>query len=893
MELELLGLTGLAAFLVGGGVIMLISAFRRTIELRAALIHAMRRIDRLEAAIASGQIQVEPVATDSRAGAQAPSATSLPSLAASPAPRQENARPNEQEQQPPQNLADVVPPHPLVSIAVIVLAAIAALAAASTGAVLAPLGVGVAILAGACGLGAAEWSRNAHPERPAPYLLWRPDGAAANALCGLLVIVAAIFVGRWALHAFAPEIGFYLAACATFAALVLAPRFGQLMFGFGALLALVTPALAAIADIGPLAHFAFLLASAAILIVQSRRIQRSRWAWIGAAIATAWIILDIAAAPRGEVSAVAPILFALTGFLVLGGAYAWNETEHDIRFPAFWRAETFWRETTMLGALIATASVIMFFLALSMLRPTPATAGPALTVFVAAALGLGVLRQGQWLAAWFAAALALACVALWPQTVAAPLDAPSLVTYAATLAFVFAIGGGLMMARASDPTAGVSLAALAPIAMFAVAYERIPDFGAAPIWALAALAIMALNGVAYFQFTKPWPHVGEAFASGALLSAIAFLYVLTPTGAQPFLLALVLPALALAARFQPAPSFRLAAQLLCAVTFVRLIAPEMSVEHASSAPGIVLNFLPAIIAALAAGLIFHTDKSAPPPPASEAAYVLCAALAASLITLSARNVATAGAIAAPYANLMEMGANTLAWLGAATFFAWRFGATLRDLPRAFEFIAFAGALTHALVAGGLLINPWWGFAPAEPQAWNGLSAVLFAYLAPGLLFIVYAFIVANANALTRARIAMSAGLLLCFLALNLEIRSLFHGGAMATAPVSFPEAWSYTIAWLGFAAALLALSSIQQLHTLRFAAFALAFAALLKAAVFDAAMFGPLVHAIVTAALLVIGLGGGWFYRRTILPWAFSGLQVGAERSNSIREANLAQRGQT
>jgi uncharacterized membrane protein len=422
-----------------------------------------------------------------------------------------------------------------------------------------------------------------------------------------------------------------------------------------------------------------------------------------------------------------------------------------------------------------------------------------------------------------------------------------------------------MLARAPDARPGAMLAALAPIFILVAAHARVAVFAPPLLWAGAAAAIAILNAIAFVQFAKAKPAAASAFAAGAVLAMAACLYVLTPRDYAPLALAACLPALALAARFRNEIGLRLGAQILCVLILLRLVTPQLFAETASTAPNIALVFLPAAALALLAALIFEAPAAKSGSRAAQAAFALSVILFAAMTTLIARHLVTAGRIGDPYASLTEMGLNTLAWLGLAALLAWRFGPRPRLSLFVLEFVAFAGAATHALVAGGAMINPWWGLTPAPAPDWNGLSSILFAFGAPALLFLFYAYLRQRQALEARAISAASIGLILLFLTLNLELRRLFHGADMAGASIIQAEAWTYSLAWLGFAALMLALSTLRREHALAMASLLMALAAIAKTALFDLGNLDAAARFSAAAILIAAGAGLVWFYRRAIL----------------------------
>lgn len=873
MELTLLGTVGVLAFLVFGAALMLVVSFRRTIELRGALITAIRRIEKLEKAIAAG------------AQLAAPPPETIDALIARGAPRKEIA--------PPANLAEVSfveaaqaaleqekiePPNLAVLSFCGALAAFAALAAAQVEAVSDAAGLLLALFTGLVVLLAAEWRRNADraAKAPAPTGLW-PDNAASAALLGFAIILAAILYGWGVLHVLSP-IGAFLAASA--AALIAAGsslRHGPPLILCALIIGALAPALAPIGPDAPLARYGFLAALFAFVMLLSRQRDAPIWTWLSALIALVWGA--VAAALGGDAAQIAGAGAYYVVFAVLGAVYAWREAEAPVAFPRFWSEPGRWSEPMVVGGgVIIGAAACLLTLVLA--HPPPAApAGASVVAFAAIAIGAHVMRPGLWFASFIAALMASAALVCWPSGPTGIVDAPSLTIVAACLGFVFSLGGWLAMARAHDPRPGATLAAMAPILVFAAAFARFGDFGLPESWAGAAAAIAGINALSYLQLARGKPDAAAPFAAGAVLAVAAAFTALTLELYAPLAIAAALPLAAAAHRWRPEAGFRVAAFLLCAVLLIRLIAPQIYIATAAAPPMLALLFLSSAAACFIASVLFPRITLA-----AQVCFALGLVLIALCASLVARHEFTGGLIGAPYSSLFEMGVNTLVWLTLALTLGWRFGPRPRAPLFTLEFLAFAAAATHVLVAGLAILNPWWGYAPAPAPGWRGFNAIEFAFAAPALLFFVYSLLRDRQGLPARAAAASAIGLVLLFAALALELRRLFHGSAMAVAPVAPAEGWAYSLATLGFAGLLLALSVERDSKPLRMLSLLLGLIALAKMALAD---LGSLEGGARLAAFVVILAAGGamvWFYRRIVLPPT---LPRTAAQPNTLGDPNL------
>lgn len=849
MELTLLGTVAVAAFLLAGAAVMLVAAFRRTIELRGALIQAMRRIENLEAAVVAGR-PLNVTVTSSLADAVA-------SIAGS-APRQIEGPRIEDIVAEVEAYDRIDPP----SFGVIAfgagLAAFAALAAANVRALSGQGGVVLAFLVGLTVIGAAEWRRQTDLGKEAPR--FSPSSSAWTALLGLAIMFAALQFGRWQIGAVHPPAAVFGLSALAGAAAALSFRHGPALIALGLVFAGLAPAMSLIQAEGAWGQYAFLIGFTALVLWIARRRAAPVWGWLAAAPALFWGV-NIAVIGGGGFNVGVGGLY-LAGLTALGLFYAWPSAI-ALPFPRFWA--THWREPMLLGHGIAVVASLALA-ALLTTHPAPASfAGAALLAYAALGVFAGALRPGLWLALPLAALTCAVCLAFWPSADSGVVDAPSLAMISTALALVFSLGGWVAMAQTKDARAGAALAALGPMLIFAAAFLRLGGFGGVLVWATVALVVAALNALCLVQMRRARSSAAPAFAAGAALAATAALAVITPAPYQPLALAASLPLIALIDRWRSDPGLRFAAGLVGGLLFAGLFLPQLFAASASPPSLLLTLFLPSAGAALVASLVFGRAKPQQGLAAAQSAFALAILVAACCASLAARRAYTAGIIDAPYQSLSEAALHTMIWLGLAAVLAWRFGSRPPLGLLALELFGFIGATTHAIIVAGLLMNPWWGYDPAPAPGWPFFNVIEAAFAAPALLLAVYAWLRQRQQLETRAAIAFVASLALLFVALILEVRRLYHGAAMAIAPVTQIEAWTYSAAALGFSALMLALAAERKSNTLRYLSLMLALAALGKMAFSDLGALNGLTR--LFGFLVIATLAGGvvFFFRRFVL----------------------------
>jgi hypothetical protein len=553
VELTLLGTVAVAVFLIGGAAVMLVSAFRRTIELRRALIEAMARIENLEAALVAGK-PLNVTVTASHAEAIASMAQDSPKLLEAPARVAEIAAEVDASDH-------IEPPHIGVLALGAALASSAALAASSVRALSGQGGVVLSLLVGLAVIGVAEWRRlnDAAESEPKSDKLNQPVWIA---LLGLLVMFAAIMIGRWTLGSVHPPTAVLGVSLLAFAALGLGARYGLHLLAPALLFAGIAPAMSPVQAPGAWGQYVFLALFTAVMLWLSRKRAAPVWAWLTPAPALFWgVNLAIIGGVDFNVGVGGVYLSAIAGLAL---AYA-APSAIAMPFPRFW--STLWSGPMLLGALLTVAASAAFAALLVQHPAGPSQAGAALLIFTIVVAGAGAVRPGLWLTLPLILLVDTAIIALWPLPDIDYTDALGASTGAAAL---LTLAGFVAMSQASDRRSGAWLAALAPISLFAASYVRAEAWDQHFAWSLAAAALLAINLFATLRF-QTVRAVCAAFVAGAALSGAGLATLLAPPAQQAFVWAAALPAFALIHRWRPSLGLRVAAALAFAALAVVLI----------------------------------------------------------------------------------------------------------------------------------------------------------------------------------------------------------------------------------------------------------------------------------------------------------------------------------
>jgi uncharacterized membrane protein len=593
-----------------------------------------------------------------------------------------------------------------------------------------------------------------------------------------------------------PLTAFAALACASFAGLAAALRFGRLTAAVGLVGAFVTPALVATTDPSLPGLFAYLfVASAAALYVM----RLTAWTWLGwsATIAGAlWVWLGaFAASPdRWAVAAFVPAA-ALLHLVMLPAAALESPVGRRLSWVPF-------------AALGAAALVLAQVapegapqVALFLLSPIAVWKGVAearLDRLPWLAALIGGLALCLWmLPGWHASpafagasgVLSAVIPGTWESGVARPF-----VVLALALAAFHAAVGLWQERRAEHAVRWAALLACVPVATLAIAYWRIWWLQPDGAWALAASCLaVGLTGAAALAARNGTRQRAGAHAAGAVAAlALGCAFVLH----QQWLtlaVALFLPPLAWIEARADLPALRRVALAVASLVLVRLLLNGHVLEYHFGTGWIAKGLLAAYAAPSAAFLLgaamFRRRADDVLVTVLEAGGI---GLAACFVALDVRH-GYGGGLTGRFGfdeaavQVLALAAEALAMLviarrngRAVAVWAWR----------------ILGGL--ALAFGALLVV----FNPALINGYADAAALLAGYLMPALLAVRARRLVPDAD--LRGVLTIYASVA-AFAWVTLQIRQAFHPGVMGLGevPVLDAELWAWSGAWLVYGVALM------------------------------------------------------------------------------------------
>ena len=713
-------------------------------------------------------------------------------------------------------------------------------------------------LLGVAALGGGEWLRS------------RSESIAAGLSAAGIAVLYASTLAAGELYGFIPPLAaFALMALVTATAVALSIRQGPIIAAIGLIGGFATPMLIQAGDTSPIRLFSYLfIVEIGLLVVSDRR----RWWAISAATMAAafgWVLLWLSSGsdPTDGPILLLFLLFSAAAFLV-GAARSPVPTDDDSGLAQPWLA---W---VAAGVGLVLSGVVLDAGGYRLLD------WALIGLIGAGSLVAGRLRQ-EWAGIpWFAAVLGAFLLWSWqstPPTLASP-ERMRLMTTAAFGA-LYAIGAYASLWGARKPWAWAALSGASTVGYLLVAYG-VSDRDVSPVpWGVVALGLAAV-GIA-----AAWPVVSrrERIEGGnetlaALAAAVTTLIAL----AIPMELsrewigvawALESVAVVLIAERLGVKQVRWLAWPIAAMVGARLlINPYVIGYPIGERP--ILNWLlygygVPIVAFVTAAMLAARDDD---ERLAEALKWLSLALGLWLISLQVHHLFSPDDMGRVIQTFGE--GSTYAWIWLAYALAlWRAARRWPDrvLERGGVIIAVLGLV--AFLAGQLLgRNPLLDYDLASGPLWVGerpiLNWLILAYAFPAALSAALAFEAQRISSGQKLRALFAGSAMLgSFMLLTLEIRQFFQGAVLEISGsiTSFAERSTYSIAWILFSAALLALGINRGWKTARYGALAVMLLSVVKVFLYDIGNLGGLYR---VGSFLGLGaslFGIAWLYQRYVV----------------------------
>jgi uncharacterized membrane protein len=679
------------------------------------------------------------------------------------------------------------------------------------------------VLAGLLGLAlivGAEWVRRW--ENVASKVA--DQAAPALAAGGVAVLFGAAY-GAGVLYALVPPpVGFGLLAAASLAGLALSLRHGQVVAAVGLVGAFNNPALVQTDNPSLPGLFGYLLfVTAAALAV----VRYTAWVWLGWATTIAgavWVLLAVLGGVGTE--AWAPALFVPAAAALNLALLPAEALDHVVGRRLAWVPVAVLGVTGLLLASVdqewATRAGVLLLTPVTIAK---AAREPRLRMlpFIAAALFLLLL------AGWSIDIRGLPDFTP-PQDRWTPSVVRALMETAAFMAGCFAASGLWFERKATHPLAWSSLTASVPVLTLAVCYTRVAEFSTSLEWAAFALLLAAgLSGAAAAALREQgrWAaadadgraHAG-VHAAGAVAALALGCAIILREHWLTLAVSLFLPALAWIEATVDLPGLRKAALAVAAVVLSRLLLNWYIGGYIFGglpvADGLLVAYgVPAASFALAAAMFRRRgdDLTVGVLEAGSVAFVTV------LVALEIHHAASPDAYVTDDMGFVEAAQHvaSLAVLAVATMHI----ATRLQRPVLHWSWRIQGG---AALAGGvllILLNPI--LTGAQVGQTPLFDWLLPAYLLPACLAALARQSPASAQPDWLRKALGGYALVAGFAWITLEVRHLFHPGAIGLpdVPVGDAELWAWSGAWLAYGAALMAAGIRVSAKPVRLAALAI------------------------------------------------------------------------
>lgn len=682
-------------------------------------------------------------------------------------------------------------------------------------------------------------------------LLRRRSAGVARGLvaAGVAVLYAATLAGVH-LYALIPApVGFALMAATTAGAVALSLTHGAWVAVLGLVGGYLTPTWIGAREPSAATLFAYLVLLHLGLVAAGRARRRPWLPLVSGVVAAVWAAAWVVGGAHARVDSIAVGLFV---WLLSASAILVVQSDERLRGGTF-------------GRIVAHAGPVGGLVLLASLVGTRSFATVEWALF--GAVAAGCVLAGRWrrdLAglAWVALGGTLALLALWSLEVE-PGDAARFTSTCASFGVGFALAGGAFARSGPAPWANAALSATAASAFVVVARVGLHDRPGIRWWAVALgaaaiQAVLAADALARRDRLDGGSRTGSTFAVGTAAATAVAIGIDAPSWTVAAGLAALALGLAGLCRAFPAAETRGAALAFGVLATGACLTAPMS----SAWPfGPVRLFAGhgAALAALAAAAALARGRRDSVAEGSHAAFAAIAGGA--LIAFAVRE----GFRPDPFPRTVEWGvllaAGTLHGLAArriATRYAVPGLAALGDA------IAVAALAVGTLVVTGPVNPVWLRFDVGATPVWNALA---IAYGLPCASAALAAAVWRRAD--RRGAIAAGAiaiAVWLGFLLVTLDVRQAFRGGDLRAGSATDAELYAYSVAWIAYSLALLALSRRTRGRGAAAASAGVMSVAVVKVFLFDT---GTLTGLYRVASLLGLGLtllGLAYVYQR----WVFA-----------------------
>jgi uncharacterized membrane protein len=441
-------------------------------------------------------------------------------------------------------------------------------------------------------------------------------------------------------------------------------------------------------------------------------------------------------------------------------------------------------------------------------------------------------------------------------------------------AAIFAIGFGAagFLAQSRFDSAKITVVwsaagVFTPLALLIALYARIAHLDRSIPFAIAAVVLAAAFGAATEILTKrnnrPGLQISIAlFATGALGALALALTFALERGWLTIALALMSMGTAWISMQRPIPFLRSLAAILAGIVVLRIgYEPRIVGDAVGTTP--IFNWLlwgygiPALSFWIASIFLRRRGDDAPLRTVEAAAILFTVLLA----FMEIRHGVNGGAVYTSPTGLTELALQVCVALAMAIGLERlriRTGSVVHNVS-AVLLTVFAGVAT--VFGLMILVTPI-----LSPTNVGGVffNLLLLGYAMPAVLALLLSYAVAGRRRAGYANTIAAGALVLALTYVTFEIRRLYHGPVLSSGATTDAEQYTYSIAWLAFGVALLAIGILLNSQRARLASAVVIALTILKAFVIDMSTLTGVYRALSFMCLGLVLVAIGWLYQRIL-----------------------------
>jgi len=434
---------------------------------------------------------------------------------------------------------------------------------------------------------------------------------------------------------------------------------------------------------------------------------------------------------------------------------------------------------------------------------------------------------------------------------------------------LFGLSGFFALWGAKRPGLWAAISAATPVLLLIVAYYRLTEFRVDSSWAVLALALAVAAGVAAERIERYRIARGLENALAFYAAAVVALVSLAATmivreAWLTVALSIQLPVLAWINTRLRVRSLEVIAGIVAANVLVRLVLNYNVFGYPLAAnpalSWVVYGYGVPALAFYAAARLFRANATKHLIGLLEAGSLAFTVL---LVSLEIR-LFIAGSLDAAQYGLLEQSLHSIAWASIGTILTVRMDRSENPVLYAGSLLLLAASAAQVILLQLSFSNPLW--TSTNVGAWPVFNVLFLAYAIPSAFAFWFASSFTGPNRVPLSYFAGGLGFVLVFAYLSLETTRTFEGPVFHIDRYTDGELYAYSIVWLAYALALLALGIVLARSALRYASLGVLVVAVLKVFLFDMAGLTGLyrVGSFLGLGLALIGIG--FVYQRFVFP---------------------------